>query len=156
MFSPVKCARSCLSNTTFPAVGSYTLMTAKPVVDLPQPLSPTSPSVSPRWTWKLTPSTALTAPTCRERGKPRKIGKCTFKSWTSSRGEPPLDIGAPMARVPGLFHIYPTSAVIPRRDRHGDGPVGRAFLDAKRAAGDKRAALRRVGEIGRASAPGAS
>ena len=34
--------------------------TARPVVDLPQPLSPTSPSVSPRFNAKLTPSTAFT------------------------------------------------------------------------------------------------
>ena len=34
--------------------------TASPVVDLPQPLSPTSPSVSPRRSVKDTPSTAFT------------------------------------------------------------------------------------------------
>ena len=33
------------------------------IVDLPQPDSPTTPSVSPAFTVKLTPSTALTAPT---------------------------------------------------------------------------------------------
>src|SRR3990172_5039433 len=107
MFSPVECARSCLSNTTVPSVGSCTLMPARPVVDLPQPLSPTSPSVSPRWTWKLTPSTALTAPTCRERGEPRKNGKCTFKSWTSSRGESPLGADGFMFHALYLCHIHP-------------------------------------------------
>ena len=35
------------------------------MVDLPQPLSPTRPSVSPRCSAKLTPSTALTVPTWR-------------------------------------------------------------------------------------------
>jgi hypothetical protein len=32
------------------------------VIDLPLPDSPTMPTVSPRWTSKLTPSTALTTP----------------------------------------------------------------------------------------------
>ena len=35
------------SNSTSPAVGSYSCKMARPVVDLPQPLSPTRPSVSP-------------------------------------------------------------------------------------------------------------
>ena len=35
------------SNTMRPAVGSTMRRIASPVVDLPQPLSPTSPSVSP-------------------------------------------------------------------------------------------------------------
>ena len=37
-------------------------MMALAVVDLPQPDSPTSPSVSPRATSKLTPDTACTVP----------------------------------------------------------------------------------------------
>ena len=48
------------SNTMRPAVGSTMRRIASPVVDLPQPLSPTSPSVSPCRSAKLTPSTALT------------------------------------------------------------------------------------------------
>ena len=40
---------------------------ASPVVDLPQPLSPTSPSVSPCRSVKLTPSTALTVAVWRRR-----------------------------------------------------------------------------------------
>ena len=38
---------------------------ARPVVDLPQPDSPTSPRVSPFLTLKEMPSTARTAPTLR-------------------------------------------------------------------------------------------
>ena len=41
--------------------------TSRPVVDLPQPLSPTSASVSPAATVKLTPSTALTVAVTRPR-----------------------------------------------------------------------------------------
>ena len=50
-------------NTMSPEVGSSSLVITRPVVDLPQPDSPTSPSVSPALTEKETPSTARTAPT---------------------------------------------------------------------------------------------
>ena len=43
---------------TVPAVGSISRMIMRPVVDLPEPDSPTSPSVSPLFTEKSTPSTA--------------------------------------------------------------------------------------------------
>ena len=46
------------SKFTSPAVASMRRSTARPVVDLPQPLSPTRPSVSPFSTEKLMPSTA--------------------------------------------------------------------------------------------------
>ena len=46
------------SNTISPEVGSISRSTQRPVVDLPQPDSPTSPSVSPRSTANDTPSTA--------------------------------------------------------------------------------------------------
>jgi hypothetical protein len=37
------------------------------VTDLPQPLSPITPSERPSKIWKLTPSTALTVPSCRKK-----------------------------------------------------------------------------------------
>jgi hypothetical protein len=43
---------------TSPEVGSINLRIDRPVVDLPQPDSPTSPSVSPGMMSKLTSSTA--------------------------------------------------------------------------------------------------
>ena len=43
-----------------PAVGSIALRMQRAVVVLPQPLSPTRPSVSPSSMWKSTPSTART------------------------------------------------------------------------------------------------
>src|SRR5262247_1206935 len=55
------------------------------VVVLPQPLSPTSPKVSPSCNVKLTPSTARTYPTVR-RQKPLRIGKNFCSSLTSSNG----------------------------------------------------------------------
>src|SRR5215467_11348562 len=51
--------RSLPSNRTVPAVGRYSCSKHRPVVVFPHPLSPTSPSVSPRRTTKLTSSTAL-------------------------------------------------------------------------------------------------
>ena len=48
------------SKRTSPEVGSIIRRISRPVVDLPHPDSPTMPSVSPRYTEKLTPSTALT------------------------------------------------------------------------------------------------
>ena len=54
-------------------------------VDLPQPDSPTRPSVSPLATESETPSTAWTAPTWRSNRTPDLIGKCLTRSVTSSR-----------------------------------------------------------------------
>src|SRR5665213_978172 len=66
-----------------PPVGSISRRTVRPTVDLPQPDSPTRPSVSPLSIEKLTPSTANTVPAacCNS---PLRIGKCFFRSRTSS------------------------------------------------------------------------
>ena len=50
-----------------PAVASSSLSTARPTVVLPQPDSPTSPSVSPAMTWIETSSTAFTVAVALER-----------------------------------------------------------------------------------------
>ena len=52
--------RSLPSNQTVPEVGGGSWSKARPVVDLPQPDSPTMPSVSPGSTSKLTSDTAWT------------------------------------------------------------------------------------------------
>src|SRR2546428_8746110 len=57
----------------------------RPVVVLPQPLSPTRPSTSPGSTEKLTPSTAFTVPKVRD-SNPFLIGKCFFRPSIWSRG----------------------------------------------------------------------
>ncbi len=59
---------------------------ARAVVLLPQPDSPTRPSVSPCWTVKLTPSTARTKPCWRFKSQPREKGKWTWRLRTSRRG----------------------------------------------------------------------
>ncbi len=67
--------RSRPSKWTLPDVGSSRRSTSRPVVDLPQPDSPTSASVSPASTSKLTPSTACTIParTAEEAAPDRKV-----------------------------------------------------------------------------------
>src|SRR5690554_651986 len=58
-------------------------MTVRAAVDLPQPDSPTRPSVSPRRRSKLMPSTALTSPTWRRNTTPWRSGKYFLRSRTS-------------------------------------------------------------------------
>src|SRR5437762_2053754 len=53
-------------------------ITVSELTDLPEPDSPTIPSVSPGWTEYDTPSTALT--------RPSSVGKCTRRSLTSRSG----------------------------------------------------------------------
>ena len=55
------------SRTMRPAVGSIRRITSRPTVDLPQPDSPTSASVSPGRSTKDTPSTAFTVESGRAR-----------------------------------------------------------------------------------------
>src|SRR5690606_13714451 len=73
-------------NFTSPEVGSMSRRISRPVVDLPQPLSPTNPSVSPGLVWKLLLSTALTEPNWREKMIPFVMGKCLTRFLTSKRG----------------------------------------------------------------------
>src|SRR5580700_10623709 len=70
-----------------PSVGSSSRSTVRATVDLPHPLSPTSPKVSPGPIEKLTPSTARTWPKVR-RMIPFLTGKCFLRSLTSSSGAP--------------------------------------------------------------------
>src|SRR5215470_6727712 len=60
MRDPVSRVKSWPLNTTRPAVAGWSWVMTRASVDLPQPDSPTSPSVSPLRTSKLTPSTART------------------------------------------------------------------------------------------------
>src|SRR5579859_4253816 len=73
------------SNTILPALGSSSRVISRPVVVLPQPDSPTRPSVSPARTARSIPSTARTAPMRRLKMMPRVIGKCFCNPVTSSR-----------------------------------------------------------------------
>src|SRR5262249_44664218 len=90
--------RSSPSNTTRPpttraARGKSPTMDRQVVV-LPLPDSPTSPSVSPSRSVKLTPSTALTTRV------PAKVKKCVCRSETSRIGvTPPVDSEIPQLGI---------------------------------------------------------
>ena len=63
-------------------------MMQRAIVDLPQPDSPTTPSVSPSRSANETPSTALTEATSFWKTMPRVIGKCFFRFSTTSSSSP--------------------------------------------------------------------
>ena len=93
-----KPVRSRPSKRTRPPVGSTRRSTARPSVVFPQPDSPTSVRICPRWMHRSTPSTARTCPTVRL-STPWRIGKCT--SSPSSR------ISASEIAVPGSTDVSP-------------------------------------------------
>jgi hypothetical protein len=71
------------SNTIEPPVESSRRMTQRAIVDLPQPDSPTTPSVSPFLIVKETPSTARTRATSFWKMIPRVTGKCFSRLSTA-------------------------------------------------------------------------
>ena len=83
--APLMLAISRPSNVIEPLVGSIRRISSRAVVDLPQPDSPTMPSVSPSRTSRSMPSTACTAPTCCVKITPLVIGKCLTRSRTSQQ-----------------------------------------------------------------------
>src|SRR5262245_42257521 len=121
-----------------PAVGVSAASTSFDVVVLPQPDSPTSPSVSPDLIVKLIPSTALTTPRVRPKSAP-PMGKCfcrsrTSRSGLSTAGGLLLD-GQPAPRGP-----VAVQALLP-------GLLDPAAIHHPPAAGVKRAAGREGREI---------
>src|SRR5438477_2927954 len=85
MARPCSASMRCPRHSMVPAVGSMSLSTVLPMVDLPQPDSPTRPSVSPWQIEKLTSSTACTLPRARPKTPPR-MGKCLVRRPTWSSG----------------------------------------------------------------------
>ena len=82
MPSPFRPLSSVPSKRTDPEVGAGSWMSALPVVDLPQPDSPTRPSVSPGSTSKLMPDTAWTFSPVRPTGN--SITRFSTRSIASS------------------------------------------------------------------------
>src|ERR1700748_893341 len=81
---------SAPANVILPLVGRTSRTSARATVDLPQPDSPTSPSVSPASTWNDTPSTARTTEgwpsfSARSHAADPRSGKWTSRSSTSHR-----------------------------------------------------------------------
>src|SRR6266850_4347188 len=102
---PPSSAMSRPSKTIVPAVGCSVFKISLAVVVLPHPDSPMSPSVSPAWMAKSTPSTAFTHVDPRP-NSPCRAGKCLASPRTSRTGsamEPaPGDAAVGEAEIPGL------------------------------------------------------
>src|SRR5262249_38320323 len=127
------------SNSMLPAVGVSAARTSFDVVVLPQPDSPTSPSVSPGPIVKLIPSTAFTIP----RGLPKSdppTGKCFRRSRTASSGLSTR--GLLLEGHPATHAAVTVEALLGRL-------LDAATLDRSRAAGMKGASGREGREIGR-------
>src|SRR5713226_334235 len=124
--SPPSFVSSIPSNRTSPAVGLYSWRIARPVVDLPQPDSPTRPSVSPRSTKKSIPSTARTAPTWRWKMIPCVSGKCILSAVTVRRFFPLSALAVERLRwmyssFGGVMFVVTAISSLSRRFRRGDG-----------------------------------
>src|SRR3990172_6829339 len=144
---------------TSPAVGLYSCRIARPVVDLPQPLSPTRPRVSPRLIWSVTPSTALFSAIVFWNMKPAVTGKYIFRPRTSRRTSP-LPAWAPaalvgslvsvaIARWPPFLDVHPAGGEMVLGDRAQGRELLPALVDAVGATGVERAALGQMAEVGR-------
>src|SRR5262245_62204873 len=81
-------ASGCPSKRRSPELGAISFMIIRPVVLLPHPDSPTSPTVSPRRMSKVMPSTARTAAGGPLAHNPRRTGKCFTRLRISSRAAP--------------------------------------------------------------------
>src|SRR5215510_16395087 len=93
-----------------PSVSSISRKTVRPTVDLPQPDSPTRPSVSPASMAKLTPSTAKTCPVVRRR-MPFWTAKCFLRFFTSSTGVPATTVETrPHSRIGRSVELAGTPA----------------------------------------------
>src|SRR3990172_11483171 len=118
----------------------------RPVVDLPHPLSPTRPNVSPRRTSKVIPSTAFTAPTCR-RISPRMIGKCFLRPSTCRRMLFSLMNCGHLLRC-DLFDIHPTGDLMLMASASQLRILIPAYVDDIRTARSKRTTFRLLEQVG--------
>src|SRR5919198_3197033 len=130
------------SKAIVPAVGVSVFKMSFAVVVLPQPDSPMSPSVSPAWMAKSTPSTALTHAPVRL-SNPGRTGKCFFRPRTSSRR---LATGHDRF-VLGVQEPASGDTLLP--DGEVSRLLGRAAGQGLRAPRVERAARRHVGQVRR-------
>src|SRR2546422_5646423 len=128
---PLSPAMSRPSRAVVPAVGCSVFKISLAVVVLPHPDSPMSPSVSPAWMAKPTPSTAFTHVALRP-NNPCRAGKC-FASPRTSR------TGSAMEPAPGDASIGELDVA---------GLIGRAAGQDIGAARMKMTAGRQVGQVG--------
>src|SRR5205085_5101010 len=134
-------SRSWPLNSTSPVICAWSLlmrpMTVRNDTLLPEPDSPTTPSVSPRATEKETPSTAFT--------RPSSVGKLTCRSLTSrscsGTGSPALRLRALLLRVERV--AQPVTEEV--HTQHDD--QDREAREPHEPGRDEHLALRRVQEV---------
>src|SRR5919204_6937801 len=137
-----------------PAVGSRSRMMARPSVDLPQPDSPTRPTVSPALISRSTPSTACTWPVVRCIN-PVAIGNHTLRSLTVTSGWSAVQAMVRcLAAVSGTFQLRPRLGHPARRALRVPylkkrGHVVRAAVYLEHAPGMEGAATRQVDQVRR-------
>src|SRR5262245_35970924 len=142
-----------------PLVGAFRRTRLRATVDLPQPDSPTSPSVSPASTANDTPSTARTTgglPSRSERthaSRPRS-GNCTRRSWTSQSGGTAIldgEAGDPVVRR-DLLHrrLVAPAAILDPRAAAGIAAAGRRVEQRRHRTRDRLHANRAVDSRDRA------
>src|SRR5438876_3980149 len=116
---PLSSAMSRPSKAIVPAVGRSWSRISLAVVVLPHPDSPMSPSVSPAWMAKSTPSTAFTIPP--PPNSPCRAGKCFVSPRTSRTGDDIFQEPAPGDATVGEMEI---SRLFRHAARHGLGTAG--------------------------------
>src|SRR5450432_3609571 len=133
------------SNQISPDVGSIRRSRQRPVVDLPQPDSPTSPSVSPRMSSKLTPATACTWSVSRP-NSPLLTGKFFTRSLTRPNGSdlPAALKGAPSRSCP----MQHAGDLVAGLDFDQRGSLVQAFVAHERTPRGKPATWRRPDQAG--------
>ena len=105
-----------------PSVGSWRRRMVRPKVVLPQPLSPMSPTVSPRRMEASTPLTAFTRWRDGEesrRASPLRRSKCLLSPRTSTNGSPAS--GRALTAFPRRGCTAPLARARPRASRRGTG-----------------------------------
>src|SRR2546423_293616 len=154
--SPRRWVMSSPLNRILPPVGSSKRMTARPSVDLRQPDSPTSPTVSRVLISRSTPSTACTWPTtlCMT---PEETENHTLSSLPSTRGSAVVHARlSGLTTASGTFELRPRLGHPARRqlrvaDALQRGHVPRALFDLEGAPRMERASGGQVNQVGRQS-----
>src|SRR5690606_20272148 len=138
---PVSLKMSRPSNNTEPLVGGSSRISTWASVDLPQPDSPTTPSVSPLCRSNDTPSTARTWPTVFLNTMPCLTGKCLTRSRTCRMGSAIADhlLGEVALAVPAVAEV-----VVARHRRAAHRGRLRAPRVERAAAGDVEQARRQA------------
>ena len=164
-------SRSLPSKRMLPALTGCSCVTTRPSVDLPQPDSPTRPSVSPWRTSRLTPSTARTVClplgnvlyTSRSEtsaavsavhaadGAAVSDGCCIRLLFFPEHQGSFAEVGV---RVADVLHLHPAARLVRGPDGEEIRFLSETAVDGETAAWVELATRRKVGEVGRQSRDG--